>query len=102
MYTCIFTFDNSNKEGEKSVNPRNMSVRPSDIAKLTSEGRATCQQALSDALHYPNIQDDVLPLEYTRGVDSNDVWEAQQEAQEKVRKAVRDIQAAKNNQQTSE
>ncbi len=101
MYTLIHFANTDYQLYEKKTNPRNMSIRPADIAKLTAEGKATCMASLAGALHYPNVQDDVLPFEMHRGIDLNDCWEAEQTAQETVKKGMADI-AAKNNQQTSE
>lgn len=101
MYTLIHFAKTDYQSFEKKTNPRNMSIRPADIAKLTSEGKATCMASLTGALHYPNVQDDILPFEMHRGVDLNDCWEQEQIAQENVRTGMAHI-AEKNNQQTSE
>lgn len=101
MYTLITFANNDYLPNEKKVNPVNLSIRPADIANLTAEGRATCQAALLGSLHYPNINDDVLPFEMHRGVDLNDAWEASQEANDKVREVV-EAMAEKSNIQTNE
>ena len=85
MYHLIIPFDNSSKPNEKLVNPRNMSITPAMVNKLTSEGKATAMEQMSGALYYPNVGEGVMPLEFQRGVDINDCWEASFHANRKVR-----------------
>lgn len=89
MYCCIKTFDNSNLPGEKLVNPRNMAIQPKDIARLTSEGRATAVQQLDGCLYYPGVADGVMPFEFQRGIDENDCWEESNRASRKVAEYVK-------------
>lgn len=87
MYTSIHFFDNSCLSGEKKVNPVNMAITPSDIDRLTADGKATCMHQLDGMLYYPDLPEgNELPLEYVRGVDENDCWEASQESSEKIQK----------------
>ncbi|MBR3412077.1 MAG: hypothetical protein IKG81_05250 [Bacteroidales bacterium] len=86
MYTLLKFFDNSCKAGEKKVNPVNMSITPSQIATLTSEGRSISMHQLDGSLFFPNVADGVMPMEFQRGVDMNDCWEASENASEKVRR----------------
>lgn len=89
MYMSIHFFDNSCTLGEKKVNPVSMAIRPADIDRLTSEGKATATSQLKDALYYPNVADGVLPFEFTRGIDENDAWEESQKASRKVHKYIK-------------
>lgn len=88
----IFFFNNSYRDYEKRTNPVNMSISPGDIMRLTQEGRSVSLHQLDGSLFYPNLADDVMPLEFRRGIDENDCWEASEEASEKVRKFVKSKQ----------
>lgn len=85
MYNHIHFFDNSHQPGEKSVNPINLAMTPARMNQLTAEGRTTSMHQLDGSLYYPNLGEGVMPLEFTRGIDENDAWEASQRAQKKVR-----------------
>lgn len=89
MYNVIHFFDNSCQSYEHKTNPINLSLRPSDINRLTAEGKSVSMHQLDGYLGYPDIASGVMPLEFVRGVDENDCWEASQKAKNKVKEYVK-------------
>lgn len=87
MYTKVKFMDNTNAPGEKTVRG-GLSFTPSQVSRLTSEGKAVAMGQLAEVTYFDGLAEGVLPLETRRGIDDNDVWEASYEAQEKIRKFV--------------
>lgn len=87
-------FDNGYQAYEKRTNPVNMSIAPGDIMRLTQEGRSVSLHQLDGSLFYPNIGEGVMPMEFIRGIDENDCWEASQDASDKVKEYLKQKKSA--------
>lgn len=88
-YVHIKFVDNHSEPYEKKTNPRNLAITPSQIANLTADGKAVSMHQADGALYYPECNEDVLPLEFQRGIDINDCWEESQSSTAKVQDYVR-------------
>lgn len=89
MYCSIRFSDNSYQPGEHAANPRNLAITPGRIAQLTAEGQAVSMHQSDGYLYYPDLADGVMPLEYHRGIDINDCFEASQKSSAKVKEFVK-------------
>ena len=86
MFCQIHFFNNANLPNEKVVNP-NLAITPSQMERLTREGKSIQMHSLDGSMFYDNLPvSEPIPLEYTRGIDDNDAWEASVESQKKLRK----------------
>lgn len=89
MYSVKFPFNNSNQTGEKLVNGT-LAITPSQMERLTREGKSIQLHALDGSMYYDDMPDctDItdVPIEYRRGMDENDAWEASVTSNEKLRK----------------
>lgn len=68
----------------------NLAVTPSQMADLTERGVAVSSSNLQFDEGSPNPSS-VVPIDARRGVDVNDVWQAQQSSRKKLRTAAASI-----------
>nr|QPB07437.1 MAG: hypothetical protein [Microvirus sp.] len=79
------SFSPSDEPFESTVN--NLAVTPSDMHRMVERGIPVSPS--NDAMFFdgtPNVTFE-LPLEDARGVDVNDIWNAQQDARRKIKNA---------------
>lgn len=80
-----WSFSSSDEPFERTVN--NLAVTPSDMHRMVERGIPV--SPTNDAMFFdgtPNVTFE-LPLEDARGVDVNDIWNAQQDARRKIKNA---------------
>lgn len=70
----------------------NLSLTPSQIAEMTKKGIPVSTQSLQGIYETPTQGHDVDPI-YQRGVDMNDLWNAQKRVQTKVRNIKQKVQS---------
>ena len=64
----------------------NQAITPSQMDKLTSQGRSISSSSLESMSYHDNIKDfEAMPLENQRGIDMNIAWEASQDAKSKIK-----------------
>lgn len=73
------------KEGEDSVDS-SLAMTPAQMQNLTSQGRAVSLASLEGVSYYGNEQDvRDMPLEYTRGIDINTLWQESRRSDKKIK-----------------
>lgn len=79
---------NARRKDYERVVQNGLAVTPSDMQVLAAKGIPVSPQNLGlgyqDGVSKLDFQP---PIEYTRGVDINDLWEARQQVKDKVRRA---------------
>lgn len=81
----IKVFRNENLPHECDVQG-NLALSPSDVIRLTAQGKAIAMHSL-DSMLYNAPCDDLnnFPMEYTRGIDENTLYESSLRARKKIR-----------------
>lgn len=71
-----------------------LAVTPSQMLKMTAQGRAICSQSLSTLSYYdaPEQGSGTLLLENQRGVDMNILWTESVRSKRRIRETERKIQ----------
>lgn len=71
--------------GEDSVDS-SLSMTPAQMQRLTSQGRAVSLANLENVSFFGNeIDVKDMPLEYTRGIDVNTLWEQSRISEKKIK-----------------
>ena len=72
-------------DGEIEVR-NDQAITPSQMSKLTNQGKAVSMASLDNVSYFDNIGDfEGMPLENTRGVDINTLWEASESSKSKIK-----------------
>lgn len=81
MRPCIIKL----QEGEETVDS-SLAMTPSQMQNLTSQGRAVSMANLENVSFFGNeIDVKDMPLEYTRGIDMNTLWEQSRISEKKIK-----------------
>lgn len=81
MRVCIIKL----QTGEDSVDS-SLSMTPAQMQRLTSQGRAVSLANLENVSFFGNeIDVKDMPLEYTRGIDVNTLWEQSRISEKKIK-----------------
>lgn len=71
-------------DGESSVDS-SLAMTPSQMARLTSQGRAVSMASLEGQSYYCNERDySDMNIEFQRGIDLNQVWLASKQSKQKI------------------
>lgn len=83
---AIRTANNQNNPYECDVK-NGLSYTPSQMASLTAQGKATSLESLSGFVDNRTLADsEPLPMEFRRGVDMNDAYEAEKRSRGKIKR----------------
>lgn len=92
--STAFAVVDSNK-GETRVQS-GLAYTPADMQRMAERGVAVSSQNMEGSFYYePASKDYDLNLMDTRGVDPADIWNAQMDARDKLRKSSKAARAAK-------
>lgn len=81
MRVCFIKLQN----GEDSVDS-SLAMTPAQMQRLTSQGRAVSLANLENVSFFGNeIDVHDMPLEYTRGIDVNTLWEQSRISEKKIK-----------------
>lgn len=81
MRVCFIKLQN----GEDSVDSL-LAMTPAQMQRLTSQGRAVSLSNLENVSFFGNeIDVHDMPLEYTRGIDVNTLWEQSRISEKKIK-----------------
>lgn len=81
MRVCFIKLQN----GEGSVDS-SLAMTPAQMQRLTSQGRAVSLANLENISFFGNeIDVHDMPLEYTRGIDVNTLWEQSRISEKKIK-----------------
>lgn len=89
MFLDIHTCDIKCHDNEDSVDS-SLAMTPAQMSRLTSQGRAVSLASLENVSYYGNeidVRD--MPLEYTRGIDMNTLWQESRRSDKKVKDFIR-------------
>ena len=81
---------NTHLEELESTVDSSLAITPSQMANLTSAGRAVSMASLENQSFFTNevdVRD--MPLEYTRGIDMNEVWAASRTSEKRVKDGIK-------------
>ena len=83
---AIRTANNHNNPYEVDVK-NGLSYTPSQMASLTAQGKATSLESLAGFVdNRPLADNEPLPIEFRRGVDMNDAYEAEKHSRGKIKR----------------
>lgn len=89
-----------NLPGEQPVK-NGLAMTPANMALLTAAGQSVSLSAMENATYYDSQLGvkhcDNMPLEYTRGIDENVLWQASMDAKQKIRKVKKVLEEQKVN-----
>lgn len=78
--------DCRNKSDETDVNSR-LAITPAQMMQMTNAGRAVSMASMDSFAYFDNAPSvDDMPLEYTRGIDENQLWDASIASKRKFKK----------------
>lgn len=71
-----------------------LAVTPSEMLRMTAEGRAICSQSMTGLAYYDSVSvgNADVAVENRRGSDMNDVWCETLRSKRKIKKVEKDIQ----------
>lgn len=89
------------RQSHEPIVQNNLAVTPADMMRMTELGKPISTQILG-AEYYDGRDklDFECNLEYRRGVDINDMWNAQHDGKDKVKKALATPNAMQSNPQS--
>lgn len=74
-----------NRSDESQVNSR-LAITPAQMQSMTLAGKSVAVQSLEGVSYYDNSPSvDDMPLEYVRGIDDNDLWNASLDSKRKLK-----------------
>lgn len=98
LYNREVRYSAPKRQFDEDVVQNGLAVTPAEMMQMAEKGIPVSPQNLG--LTYQegvSKLDFTPPLEYTRGVDMNDLWEAQRDVKAKFRKAVNEHAAVTEN-----
>ena len=79
---------NTKLEGLETSVDSSLAITPAQMANLTASGRAVSMASLEGVSFFTNEQDvRDMPIEYTRGIDVNEVWAASRTSDKRIKDA---------------